>query len=438
MFTKQRIFAMAEWCFLAAIAFLIVRNNEYPWVLKRASDIFIFISILATLVAYRIPPRAPLPKFSKTIVWGILLLCGGGALAEIITLASHSASLSGENILEIFRFGEVISILFLSGVLLSRNSLFAKKAAVVQLSTLTYAIVFFSPDYFATEMYRFQLFENWPSNIGYYLIASITMLFIWWLIAFEEKKRKTAILTYLGTVVLVAIMLWTQSRASWVGITLVLILIMGTWAFRHRANIMSRASITIAILFIIIPILSFAILPCYSRNLVIGRISPDFRAYFLDNETNICQPDQSAITEITALQQKNFSVQLSDNHRTKLWTIYWNMLLDRPWGLGISYTPIDIGAGPQGPHNTPLELLALTGPLGLAGWLMLLGAGIKNIAGRAMRFEHIPLYLFASLIGLFIASFFDNMSTFRLMWILLSLALFLPPHNTPHSNLSEE
>ena len=114
--------------------------------------------------------------------------------------------------------------------------------------------------------------------------------------------------------------------------------------------------------------------------------------------------------------------------RPRLWTEYSKRIIRQPFGLGVNYALVTYGDDERGPHNTILEILTLGGVLSLAGFIYLFYLGFKNIIMRLREVsaDTWTLYLITALTGLVIASFFDNMSTFRIMWVLLGLALFVP------------
>lgn len=408
--TKEKIIAAGKYIFLAGVAFLIVRNNSYPFFIKRSSDVLFFLS--ATLVFYTIFRfKEGYKNFfeHKDIRNALTLIFLGIATASLSGYFLNDLGFTKEGVLNIGRFSEIFIILFLASFFQGLDANFYKKAALAQLSTLIYLPTLLFPNAaFVIAMYRFNLFENWPSNVGYYLIVSITCIAV---LAIERIQpfKKTFWIYYALGIGLFAIFLWAQSRASWLGALTSIFLLIIFYAGKNYKKIVASL-----FLFIFVLTFAFAILRPYVQNAVLARIFSG----------NIEMPN-STDSELPGFNP-NGGI-LNDSSRLQLWKIYSEKLLASPLGFGVNYEPVDIGNGKQGPHNTVLEFLVLAGPLGLAGFILLFWSALKNLLGRIkgtlVENRIWYAYLFCSLVGLVIASIFDNMSLFRLMWLVIGFAI---------------
>ncbi len=406
--------------FLAGIALLIVRNNSYPWPVKRASDILFFLAAIAAAIFvlrgknfdfFKSPLSKKVFGAFALVFLGIFLAAASGYLFDGIKM-----TLGG--ILEVGRFAEAALMLLLVGFFGYSAPGFYKKIALFQLSTLVYIFALpWAGKLVATfpETYRFQLFENWASNIGYYLVPSLSLVFA--ALLFRMRKPLLIAAGFFVCVGLFGILIWTQSRAALLGIFFAFISIIIIWARKNPKKL--AAGIMLAI---ILPSLGFMILPDNLKNSVLGRFFPGI----FQTENVSSAPTQETLEKIV---EKELEFQIKDQRRFYLWNIYASTALKRPLGLGPSYDPQNIVGAPQGPHNTVLEYLVLGGLPALLGILILFNLGIKNLwqaaknADDEKRFW--PIYVSASLFGLIIASMFDNMSTFRLLWIILGMGIFL-------------
>src|SRR3989344_2815458 len=417
MLISKRLFWLGEVFFLAAVTLLIIRNNNYPLIIKRASDIYFFSSLIIAIFAlfYNRGWSAFLKKIKNPLV-GFLFVFTGLFISSFAGYLLNGRMMGGEGILTLLRFIEVGIIIFLVALFQSDDSDFYKKVAIVQLSTLAYLPFLFirqiNPD---DNMGRFNFFENWPSNVGYYLIVSLAFTIVWLLFYIKPFKWKFIVI-YIVSIGFTSILLGTQSRASWLAIFIIVIFTFLLWIYKERVKIL-HILLGAVIIISLIP-LGFFILPKPMDTIVLLRIFPR-----IESGKDFSERSSEIITTIN--KQKLISQVREAGGRPRLWKIYIKKLIRQPLGFGLNYKPINIGQGDQGPHNTPLETLVLGGIIALAGTGYLLFLAFKNV-GTAL-FNHKtnyqwPLYIFISLSGLFIASLFDNMVTFRLMWVMIALA----------------
>jgi len=412
---KEKIIVAGKYLFLAGVALLIVRNNSYPFFIKRSSDILFALSAITALyVLFRF--RTGYENFikNKNIIIALLLICSGLIAASLSGYFFDGTSFTKEGILNVGRFSEVFLIIFLVSFFQSFDESFYKKAALAQLSTLAYLPTLFFPhaDFIRAMHYRFDLFENWPSNVGYYLIPSFILMAVF-LLKKAGSGKKIFALTFAATIGLSAILLWTQTRAAWLGLaaSFLLFLFLIKPGFKKAA----AAAAIAAVIFMA----GFSILKFQPRvkDMVVSRVIPASNSpEFFNSDTK-------------ELAGKPVSGLFSEPYRINLWKIYSDKLAANPLGLGVNYEPVNVGQGPQGPHNTILEFLVLAGPLGLAGFIWLIFSALKNvfikIKNAAFENRLWFAYLFSSLAGLLVASMFDNMSLFHLSWLILGMALFI-------------
>ncbi len=418
---KNLLLWIGEIFFLAAVTMLIVRHNSYPLIIKRASDILILFSFIIVISAlfYSKDWKQIFNKIKKHLI-GFSLIFIGLTISSLIGYFLNGRNLGSEGILTFLRFVEVAAIFFLVSVFQFNDKNFFKRAAICQLSTLAYLPFLFARHINPHDiMGRFQFFENWPSNVGYYLIVSIVFTISWFLFYLKPFKWKF-IIPYFASVGFISILLGTQSRASWIAVAISILIIFIIWLCKTKAHLLN-VFFGAALVFSLVP-LSFLVLPRPMDTIVFLRFFPQIKASRDFEE----RPSEL----VGAIKKQDLASQVSNfGGRPELWLIYIKKILNQPLGFGLDYQPINIGRGDQGPHNTPLEALVLGGPLALIGIGYLFFMSFKNILKHVYNSGpqnyQWPLYIFVSLFGLFFVSFFDNMVTFRLMWLMLALATWL-------------
>src|SRR3989344_1350520 len=191
MENKNTILNFGKWTFLLGVALLIVRNNSYPWVIKRSSDIlFLVAAILAVFFISRNKGWREYWQRTSKIVTALALVIAGVFLATAINYGFWGGKIDNEVILSFGRFLEVGVLIGLVGFFQSKDGNFYKKVAVAQLSTLVYLVSlvitkngfiynqFHFLENFPTYVYRFRLFDNFPSSVSYYLIVSLSLLLV--------------------------------------------------------------------------------------------------------------------------------------------------------------------------------------------------------------------------------------------------------------------
>jgi hypothetical protein len=405
---QRKLFTLGTWLYLAGIACLIVRNNTYPWPIKRSSDIFFLAAALFALPFFFQEYREL--KKLKIAFRPAALFVFGVLFATIIRIATHHPTTT-DGLLEALRVFEVIALLFLTGSFVLLDETFAPRVLLAQLSTLVYTGIFLLPYSSWSWMYRFEWLENWPSNTSYYLAVSLTFLAACLFYAWRVRS-KNYILAALALIPLFSFFLWSQTRASWLGFGFSLIVLAVLW-FRENKKAAVYALLTLAVA----GSLGLALLPPIIQGDVIHRLFPGIPL----------SPDRSRETPAGTTPTTHL-LNIEDPTRSTLWGIYVNRLIKEPWGQGVEYDAVNIGHGPQGPHNTLLEVMVLGGFFALTGYLSLFYFAFRNLERKFGEKENRKIYrwtLLGALLALFVASLFDNLSTFRLLWIVLALGLFL-------------
>lgn len=388
----MKLISWAQNIFLAGVSLLIIRNNYFPWFIKRSSDILFLLSICLILIFIAANKDWGLVlKIIKKISLPITLIFIGLLIASLNGYFRYGIKIDSRGYLALFRLVEVITLVFSVGFFQNYNSNFYKKVALAQLSTIIYLVgytgISHMPD-FGPSFGRFTLFENFPSNIGYYLLASLSLIYIWILDNLSPFNKKFFIYLSLGTS-LSGIMVWTQSRGAWIGLMVAILIVIPFWLYRQKAyKIKNFISGTLVISFCLI--IGFLLL------------SKIVKSQFL----------------------LRFSIE---NSRIYLWKNYTKQLIKDPLGLGLSYPLLKYEGDRKGPHNTLLEFWLMGSFLAVIGFLTIYYQGIKNIILKIAIDSNWQwkLSLSASLIALFVASLLDNMNSFRLMWILIGLAVYL-------------
>lgn len=427
--------------FLLGLAILIFRNNVYPYPIKRASDfLFLFSFICIIFLLFLTKGWRNFFLLTKKTFLPFVLILAGLLSASIIGYFFHSVPIDWEGFLMLGRFLEVMLVIWAIIFFSHDDGHFLKKIAVIQLSTVIYLLILLFR-YFdlPLQMARFQLFENWPSNVSYYLLVSSALtsaLFLYGRFNYQIK-----VLLYLVTAGLVSLLWWTQSRGSWIGFSMALISGAIFYVYYQWRQLKSWRAKTILVIknllvtvgfLVSILIFGLLILPMPAKIYVLNRIvSPNtaFHDLFIEQ-----QKSRFTITDFTGKLIYEASVKpysgFQDPTRLQLWSLYSNEFLKKPYGSGLSYRLFEVAGSPKGPHNILLELLMLGGILTLAGFLSLLFIAFKNlflVVAQNHNQEMIvwPLYFFVALTALAIASLFDNMSVFRLLWIIMGASIAL-------------
>ena len=425
------MFKLGSIFFLLGIVLLIIRKNTYPWPIRRASDILFLLAAIMGSSAISIAQEWRIfSRYSKKVLRGLALIFSGILLASTLHFFLGGVAIDSESILSLGRFVEVGIIFLLIGFFQYHDKSFYKKVALAQLSTLIYLGVIFLPNNLHIPMYRFELFENWPSNVSYYLIVSISLIVVW-ILHMLKPFKKTFFIYYVAGIGLFATLLWTQVRASWLAMTIILILILTLWSLKEYQKKFESFLLGGLIIAALVP-LSFFVLPRNIKNNVLMRSFPQL----IDQQTT---SHPSAPTELIAdIIEKKQLPNLYEASRPYLWREYGEKILRQPLGFGLKYPGVTYEGTPRGPHNTPLEILMTGGIITLTGFLYLWYLSFQNLISmiRTAEDRRWSLYLLTALTGLAIAALFDNMSTFRLMWVVLALAVYYRPINSPSPILS--
>lgn len=420
MIINTKLVKWAQWVFLAGIALLIVRNNGYPWPIKRASDILFFVSLLLTCIfiikeqEWRVAWQT-----LKKILLPFSLIFAGLLVASLNGYFKHQIVVDQEGYLGLLRLAEAAALVFAVCFFQKYNSNFYKQAAVAQLST----IVYFTGFYFNWDTYpdRFFLLENFPSNVGYYLTVSLSLLYI--LLLNTLRSWRIFILYFALAMGLTSIMIWTMARGSWLGLCASLfVIIYYFWTHKKDHRLKNFALSSLIIIFCFIG--AFAILPVKIKNLTVLRFFGGLPVGWMVGK-NLDFHEYTPSQLISELKAEDKQIQFYEPTRPYIWRAFSKQLIKEPLGLGLSFPPLEYQNTKKGPHNTLLEFWALGGLLAVAGFLIAYYRGLKNII---LKIKNSPdwqwqLYLVTSLSALFVASLFDNMNSFRLMWIIIGLAI---------------
>jgi len=432
-----RLIQLGKWSFILGIALLIVRNNSYPWIIKRSSDILFFIAaILTVFLISRNKEWREYWQGTRKIITALALIIAGIFLATAINYGFWGGKIDGAAVLSFGRFLEVGILIGLVGFFQSKDRDFYKKVSAAQLSTLVYLIAlvitkngfiynqFHFLENFPTNIYRFQLFDNFPSSVSYYLIVSLSLLLVSALVSLCPLKKKFFVYFLFGSG-LFGILLWTQTRAGWMGFGAVMLVVFWGWILKSDQGAITRLKLFLAggLILAMLMVLGFLVLPYYAKNEVINRvflIRPQIEAVGLNFE------EVETELVVQKIFQEVVKPSFSERSRVYLWRAYLEKLVRFPLGLGLNHSPPIFEGAPRGPHNTFLEVAAFGGVLTLGGYVYLLYLAISNLIAGLKQNQDFrwSLYLLAALVGLVVASQFDNMSTFRIMWVILGLGIF--------------
>src|SRR5262249_44334201 len=132
----------------------------------------------------------------------------------------------------------------------------------------------------ARGLERFQLFDNFPSNPGYYLLVTLSFFLVMLILSLKEKRYWKTLALYVGLTGLTGILIWTQSRASWLAFfaasLFMVVASVGQRGTKHPA----RLAVLLVILLAAALAISFLFLPTIVKVGAILRFFPQIDASF--------------------------------------------------------------------------------------------------------------------------------------------------------------
>lgn len=394
--------ATAAQCFLyAATASLLLRRNDLAWPIRRLFELF-SVGALSATIFWLLTRRLWHQLASVTqLLWKpYALILGGMVIATASGALWLNIALDREGVLN---FGRLLLVMIVAALIIihgRHNQLFAKRlpwAFLVNLIFLpTLWINMQTLEAWHIVAGRFNGFENFPSNASYLFL--IVLAYAWWQVARHWPQRVLVAIPWLGAATTaMAFIWWSNSRASW----LATIIIIATVLARHQKN--GLPIIQLTTMAIVTLVISYQLLPPDTKMIAVARLW-----YPRSNVTNQSTPQLDGYDQ---------------QPRLYAWQYYSRLTLRQPLGVGVSYfyspTVARFEQKPIGPHNTPLEILTNGGIITLAGFLWLWWLALNSIEGLALNKPFIQ----AAIIGLIIASLFDNMIAHKAMWVVLALAL---------------
>ena len=328
MSSKKKIFFdFASAIFLIAISLLIIRNNSYPWFIKRSSDILFLLSFLSFSV-YILLERKTKEWFSenKRVIFALFLVVIGLAVASVTNYYITGSGIDKEGVLEFGRFIEVGMIILVTVALARADANFVKKVALAQLTTISYLAVLSFPGILNERMYRFQLFENWPSNVSYYVLVTLSLFVVSMFRSFVLDRKKL-FLFYIGCLLFMSILLWTQSRAGWLTIAIVPVVVLLLWVFRPATPRVSsngahggakKIGLILCGLLLLLSLvpLAYLFLPSYVKTDVLLRIYPQYRPYVYERTSPL---ENGSTYLLKNVLLTNPPLHLSEPSRIFLW-----------------------------------------------------------------------------------------------------------------------
>lgn len=428
-------FKIGKLFMLGAVLFLIVRNNELFWPIKRASEILLFLSgcsAIITIIKNNLWKN--LCQIISELQKPFFLIVAGIILATLISWLRYDVNVNSESVLIISRFLVIITLVLLVKFYVSLDNTFAGKIKLAMLAPLIWLPTIFinlttlNNFSIAKNDGRFQGLENFPSNAGYIFLIAFAIIFNGFIKNFSNNKKIALIYWFLSAGILTLIF-WTQSRATWAG----LIFIFTFSFFLNWKHIKKRIVLISAITFMIIT--SFILLPSFPRQALILRIWPQYYQEFSLAKSwetgKLATAGQTSTSNIIQKIIRDKSLPTIETHqpRLMLWPEYAKLLIKNPWGLSINYlsspkTSIAWSNQPANPQNTPLEIMAYGGLITFAGYLLLWFKGIKNSLAKTNgkpEWNWLPTIM----ITLLIISLFDSIAVFKPMWLVLALAVSL-------------
>ena len=451
------LYRSASVLFLFSVALLVWRRNHYtdfgvyaPTI--KPSDLLFPLALLFAFLAILLSKKLRDETKNNTLLisWMkylslFLALLFTGSLWSFLFLGQAPTAI------DLFQYGRIVLVMgfFLLTIFFGfRNPGYLKILSLSFLFALSMAPIIFLPEdivagnYLITSPASYTLIAFQPGTVGSYLVFPIAIFFSLFLSGRWYKK-----LIYLsGTILLTALVLWTNSRAAWLSTFVAFLVATAIYIYWRKDK---RAILIYGLSIFFVFLSAFFILPGLARNTVLAEIFPYPRAD-LHLKKDVLEKiaaarDGSSLDRIWWLSLRlptqyyfeirepriNFDFYAS---RGQIWLEHLREAFFYPMGLGPSYSTVlqdvktDRFAGTRsfsigaGAHNTWLQILLSAG----IGGVVLSVFAIRKMAKDILvlirsDYAVTSLWVASGFVGILVDSFFFDSLELRWFWVILGI-----------------
>jgi hypothetical protein len=425
---------------ILATASLIFRKGVFLQTFTPKPFEFFLILALISGFFYFFPKN--LNKFKnidKKIYLALFIFLFSVGLATLISYLRYGVGFNAEGILNAIRFLIMIITFILFYVFLKEDEIFYKRVwrsfcvSVIFIPFLIFPELAYKLS-LVKEDGRFYGFLQHPSTASLFFLVALSFFFVLFLKNFYQKRGCFCLVYFLLTATMASLVLWSQTRAAWLGMISVLIAANYLSIIPLRKKLLGYFLLNTAIIILIL-ILAFTILPSSAKTTLILRIYPQYRQNILEKTDDPRQFSSENLRElIFKIKTGNIFPNLGfEQWRPVIWKGYLNLIPKNPFGLGVNYLPqlaVTVNKEAQGFHNLLLEFWAYGGIGSLGAFLYILWRTVLNIKNKiksnSQNLSSVYIYnicVVSTLAGLIIYSLFDVLIFQNFFWILLAMAL---------------
>ncbi|RJQ29498.1 hypothetical protein C4571_01480 [Candidatus Parcubacteria bacterium] len=461
--TGNFFYRAASFLFLLAIVSLVWRRNhfvnfgEYTPTVK-FTEVSAFLALIAVVLAliFSKSLRRNEARNALLAYWGkyFLLFSVFLAVGSFWTLLFLHRGLESIDVLQYGRIFFGMTLFFLALFLGFGRPSYARLLVLSFLSAIALLpVLFLSEDvvvrnYLIVSPSSYTLLASQPGTIvlGSFLIFPAVILFS----LFVAGKGFKKVVSYVGAMLLMSLVLWTGSRAAWLGTLFGCFVVVGVYAYWKK----SQKEVWIYSLAVILMLIcSFLILPRLARNTVLVRVFPDLRVDVqLDRkvlEKIAASPDELTLDRIAFLWLRLPTRYYFTAHRPKpelgfydgrgqIWIEHAKEAALNPLGLGPAYADVLSSEKPAGfsetlsyarsanAHNLWLQVLLSAGVGGLAVFLFMTVDILRKLFVLVKsNYATITLWLAGGVVGILINLFFIDGLELRWLWVLFALVVLV-------------
>lgn len=436
---------------------IFVRKEGLVWLLKPFDIFLLLATIISILYLISKQNARQLKSEDKKILLTLAIFLFSILLATIISYLRYGFLYPGGyygSFLYFLRFLASIVTLIITYIYLKNNESLQKmiRWSLFSPAILTAALIF--PN--------LSLWAGWLQGNGKFIglaasqvitASSMLVVFAFAIVIFlkafygeqsqtiSRKKNWLLIFIYfLLAAASAAILLWTQTRSHWLGAATAALFAISTTAYQNKERLLRNIAVNSALMAAVLAA-AFLILPAPIKIVTILRIYPQYTQNYYHNNGDITinlltkndlgELGRTIVNKASA--KEALSAAINGESRPNMWREYLNNFLKNPLGLGLGRTAKDAlsitNNRYSSSHNTLLDLAAWGGIGAVAAFIYLVYQAVMAMRKKFLLISSgdqkkiIYLEIGTALVGLAVASFFENLIFSKLVWILLAMAL---------------
>ena len=406
----------------------------------KPSDILILLALLAVVgsLIFSKNIRSNTERNKLILYWGkyALIFIGFLVVGSFWSFFILKTPFSGEFFAEWVRFGISIICFFLALFLGCNNERNTRFMTFAFISALVLIPLIFLPEseilhnFLVTSPVAYSLLAFYPSTIALASFLIMPIIFFFSLFFLEQSWKKY--IFWIITMLLVALIIWTCSRAGWLAAFLGMISVVVIKALKEGRikKIFLHGFVAIVLLFVI----GFLVLSRPARNTALLRISSRLKVDISLTYKEISGTptlrfinflESFPLFGITQRSVPAVSIDFSGDRRV-FWAKYFKRALLNPLGVGPEYTAAFSEKNGTGyivnAHSLWLQVALSAGIGGIIVFLgILYRIGMYVIELVKKKDNFITYTLAGAFIGLMANSTFFDALSFRWFWIILGI-----------------